>query len=105
MAHTLDYGLYPCRGKQIRLLKLQQASASDEFDTLRFTMHVASLDDAPAYAAVSYVWGRGHSSRTINVGEFTLDISVSAETALKYLSQVSSSCDASATLLYQHQLT
>lgn len=99
MAHPLDYGLYPCRGKQIRLLKLQRDDASDAGDALRFTMHVVSLDEPLAYAAVSYVWGQGHGTRTISVGESTLDISASAETALRYLSQVRSSSDVFATML------
>jgi len=89
MANRLDYSLYPCRGKQIRLLRLQQddAAAADPGGDLRYTMEIASLDDAPDYAAVSYVWGQEGKVSTIFVGKSTLEVSASAERALRYFSQ------------------
>jgi len=88
MANRLDYNLYPCRGKQIRLLKPQQYDAAQADDTLRYSMEVASLDDAPEYAAVSYVWGQGAKVAKILVGDSFLEVSASAERALRYFSLV-----------------
>jgi hypothetical protein len=50
-------------------------------------MEIASLDDAPDYAAVSYVWGQEGKVSTIFVGKSTLEVSASAERALRYFSQ------------------
>lgn len=96
MAQCLDYNLYPCRETQVRLLKLQPDDASGATDVLCCTMQVVSLDDHPAYEAVSYVWGQTNDVRTIHIGGSTLEIPGNAERALRYMSRVSvhySVCD------------
>jgi hypothetical protein len=50
-------------------------------------MEIASLDDAPDYAAVSYVWGQKGKVSTISVGKSTLEVSASSERVLRYFSQ------------------
>lgn len=92
MAQRLEYNLYPCRGKQIRLLKLQPDDASGATDVLCCMMQVALLDDHPAYEAVSYVWGQKNDVCTIHIGGSTLEIPGSAERALRYMSRVRVSC-------------
>ena len=92
MTQCVDYNLYSCRGKQVRLLKLQPDDTSSATDVLCCTMQVTSLDDHPAYEAVSYVWGRKNDVCTIHIGGSTLEIPGSAERALRYMSRVRVSC-------------
>ena len=84
----LDYDRYRCSGRQIRLLVIQKDVVTRAGGVLNCTMQVASLDNAPSYAAISYVWGRESGRSKIVVDNSTLEISRSAETALRCVHQV-----------------
>lgn len=87
MTVPLDYGNHVCRGREIRLLEFHDET-SDAGGVLSCTMRVASLDSAPEYNAISYVWGDESDRRDIIVGQAKTRVPASAERALRHLHRV-----------------
>jgi heterokaryon incompatibility protein (HET) len=79
-----DYRRQPLSShSSIRLISVQYDSTSNmpSFDLVTF-----SLDDAPKYSAVSYVWGRSERTHSLRLPGFKdLWITKSLATALEYL--------------------
>lgn len=67
---------------EIRILTLLPGQSSDPIDC---TLQVASLDDAPKYEALSYVWGDAVVQREVFVDGHPTNVTVSLETALRAL--------------------
>ncbi|KZL67811.1 HETdomain-containing protein [Colletotrichum tofieldiae] len=62
-------GLYSALGRETKSIRLLKLYAPKENDTLRCTLTAHSLDDAPPFIAVSYVWGAPEPSHEIAVNE------------------------------------
>ena len=67
----------------VRLIHLSPASTEDETIRCRFT--VVSLDDEPQYEALSYVWGDGNDTRSIEVDGYSMPTTANLHVALRYL--------------------
>jgi hypothetical protein len=71
--------------KEIRLLVLEAAATSTSQITC--SLHIASLDEDPAYEALSYVWGNASNPKTILLAEQEHQVTPNvfdALTALRY---------------------
>ncbi|KAF2995165.1 hypothetical protein E8E14_001903 [Neopestalotiopsis sp. 37M] len=70
--------------RQIRLLTLLPASDIVE-DTVSAILQTVSLNDEPAFEALSYVWGDGRDTVEINVDGKTANVTRNLGTALRRL--------------------
>jgi hypothetical protein len=67
--------------RSIRLLCLEPSSGVDE---LRAYFQLATIDEPPAYEALSYTWGESIFSETLNIGNKTVNITKNLARALLY---------------------
>ncbi|KAI3390761.1 hypothetical protein diail_8699 [Diaporthe ilicicola] len=70
---------------EIRLITLHQGSRDEE---LRCSLTTVSLNDEPAFHALSYVWGDDTGKGRINIDDHVIPVSSSLATALKQLDSV-----------------
>ena len=68
--------------REIRTLTLKGGSHHDE---LSCVLKVVSLNDAPHYEALSYVWGPADDAQNIRVNDKTITVTRYLEIALRYL--------------------
>ncbi|KAK4217198.1 heterokaryon incompatibility protein-domain-containing protein [Rhypophila decipiens] len=69
----------------IRILHLMPG----QFDeVICCTLHVYSLDQAPAYEALSYVWGNIENRKRVVVGGSNFEVTANLDTALRHLRMV-----------------
>lgn len=66
---------------EIRLIKLQRGSGDE---VLRCTLETVSLDDQPAFHALSYVWGAGTEKRQVNIDSHVVPVAPSLATVLEH---------------------
>ena len=68
--------------REIRTLTLK---AGNHHDELSCVLKVVSLNDAPQYEALSYVWGPADDAQNIRVNDKTITVTRYLEIALRYL--------------------
>jgi hypothetical protein len=68
--------------KEIRLLALEPGEWSE---TISGTLSSFSLDNAPSYDALSYVWGNPAFTRNILLDGYAFPVTINLESALRYL--------------------
>lgn len=79
--------LKPARN-EIRLLEISPAALDNPQKQLRCRLIVHSLDDAPCYTAVSYVWGDPQDTRPIVVNNCAKEATVNLVDALTQLREL-----------------
>lgn len=72
----------PLKRREIRLLRIQ---AGSEDTPVEVSLSHVSLDSLPDYAALSYVWGDGHSAKTITLNGRDFIVRANLEAALREL--------------------
>lgn len=80
---TFQYTSIPVDENQIRILRLLPAAHSSE--PISIEIFKTSLDNLPEFIAFSYQWGNPELRTKIMVRNQDLSITVSLETALKYM--------------------
>jgi hypothetical protein len=68
--------------KQIRTLTLCSSKINDP---IRCALRIVSLEEQPAYEALSYTWGDANSTVLIEVDGTRFDATVNLERALRHL--------------------
>jgi hypothetical protein len=75
-----EYKYNPLLGpNQIRLLRLHPGT---HFDQLLCSLQIASIEDAPDFEALSYVWGKPPTTRSIICAGKTMRIGPNLHSAL-----------------------
>ena len=69
----------------IRLLKVPDPSIQSQNERLEFTIDAVPLRSAPAYSAVSYVWGLGSASKEIHLNGCTFAVRTNLWSCLHYI--------------------
>ncbi|KAE8448241.1 hypothetical protein EG329_009672 [Mollisiaceae sp. DMI_Dod_QoI] len=78
---------YDLHHREIRLVKLLKGGWSDK---IRCQLDQVSLDDRPAYKALSYAWGSPRATRPILVNGHQHPVTVNLESALRRLRRIDS---------------
>lgn len=81
---TVDYAPLSSEKKQIRTLTLH---AGKVHNALRCALRIVSLEEQPAYEALSYTWGDAMYTAPIVVDGVRFDATVNLERALRHLRQ------------------
>ena len=69
--------------KTIRLVVLEPAS--DYYASIQCSLRVVSLDEAPLYEALSYVWGDPNCTSSISLNGTVIQVTLGLERALRHL--------------------
>ncbi|CAO2649819.1 Nn.00g011110.m01.CDS01 [Neocucurbitaria sp. VM-36] len=82
----MDAGLYKPLSDSKEEIRILQIQLSPEIDSLlECSFEIVPLDEAPAYAALSYVWGDGNTTETIVVNGVQKSVTVNLVAALRQL--------------------
>lgn len=78
----IDYMPFLPFGNQIRILTLNSGGVHDP---IKCALHIVSLDDQPAYEALSYTWGDPGVTKIIQVDGTQVNVTSNLESALRHL--------------------
>lgn len=84
MTMGIEYQPLHPPSQQIRLLTLLPVSDTSEH-SVSAILHTVSLDDQPAFEALSYTWGYKTDTREININGYAAHITKNLEAALRRL--------------------
>lgn len=85
MTRRIDYQPLSPDEEQIRALILHAGKVADP---IKCSLRMISLEDSPAYEALSYTWGDVNVTRSIEVEGAIFDATVNLERALRHLRDV-----------------